>query len=209
MGLLQIFAPSSTVQLKNKTKQNKRKFFSLFMSWSFFYSECSINLCSGLGQLNTHMHTHKINSTLKMNNKLDMHMRWPTSLTPICTLQSTGSHCKRNHKGISICVRKAPFIALHHQNHKYHISFAEKVGINTPHLYEMNPLLHFFHVLAALTLKFKEEPFTTAVITLGFKNLCGESGSWKLVCGESGAWKLVSHCDWSDTVLYILLLELC
>ena len=63
----------------------------------------------------------------------------------------------------------------------------------------MNPLLHFFHVLAALTLKFKEEPFTTAVIALGFKNLCG----------ESGAWKLVSHCDWSDTVLYILLLELC
>ena len=55
----------------------------------------------------------------------------------------------------------------------------------------MNPLLHFFHVLAALTLKFKEEPFTTAVIALGFKNLCGESGSWKLVCGESGAWKLV------------------
>ena len=64
-------------------------------------------------------------------------------------------------------------------------------------------------MLAALTLKFKEEPFTTAVIALGFKNLCGESGSRKLVCGESGAWKLVSHCDWSDTVLYILLLELC
>ena len=110
------------------------------------------------------------------------------------------------------------------------------------------PPLHFFHVLVALTLRFKEEPFTTAVIALGFKNLCGESGVWKLVCGESGAWKLacgesgawklvcgesgawklvcgesgawklvcgercswklVSHCDWSDTVLYILLLEL-